>query len=555
MNVLRGVLAGVVIGGAVSACGETFTSQVNTPEGSGGKGASGGRGGNGATGGVPLGTGASPEGPDAGGPGSGGRGGGGRSQGGGASTSGGAEGTSCRSLEFESETSVEGDPTDTVTWFDAQCTERSASLARKGGGYVRQARYELDGKTRTMTGTGANGHKGWGYTVNHFEDTATSGQDADGSFEAVFVGAHHLIYRYRFAPNIANHEVPVTQEWFIATGRSHPVLATTFDVSDIEPGALVADNRTPYGDLAWNGDDNADSTVVSGVAWGDRYKFTTTSEPLTMNSSWDYQTPNIVPYVLAWETSSNAEMGAVQTQTQEQHDAGGYWFYSNWGKTSDNQTRIDGQAGVMTASWNWTYQINQYELCIDDPGCLDATTGSHRLAWGANYGAVGGVDGTGMYNAYGDERLVEGHPYLSHSVFMVLGPHEGAPTYEQVLEIERVQGARWTATKGQVVTRLPGGVGRSDEVTLEPPGYDARYSTWTFEVDSDETADVSLEGEGLDHPVLVFVGRSTLPSQLQLGDRVLQEGVDFFASLDEAGRRLFVTLNTTLSGSSRLLLD
>src|SRR3989442_83513 len=89
-----------------------------------------------------------------------------------------------------------------------------------------------------------------------------------------------------------------------ATITSH--VATTFDLTGIRPGGVVADTRTPYGDLAWDGDENRATTVVDGVGWGDRYKFITTSAPLTMNSKWDYAHANTVPYVLEWTTKTDA---------------------------------------------------------------------------------------------------------------------------------------------------------------------------------------------------------------------------------------------------------
>jgi hypothetical protein len=549
---------GVAFASFSLACGERFT--VPLMPGSGGRAESG----TGGLGGSLDGNGGSRDGSggrnSSGGTGaSGGRsgsdGGSPGATGGGPSATGGAPAEGCLPAEFEENAGIANSSTDQVRWFDAACKPRSAALARVGGGYLRQASYEAKGKPRVMTGTGAAGHPGFGYIVNHYGDTATVGSDLPGDFSAVFVGKHHIIYRYQSKPNIAGQDVPVTQEWFFATGRSHPVLATTYDMTDLVAGSLVADIRTPYGDIAWNGDDNASSTVVSGVAWGDRYKFTTTSEPLTMNSSWDYTEPNQIPYVLEWETKTDTEMGVVQTQSQLQHDAGGYWFYPNWGKTSENQTRVDGQAGVMTATWNWTYQLNQYELCIDDPSCLDAPTGSHRVAWGANYGALGGTDDSGNYSAYGDDKFISGYPYQSYSVFVVLGPHSVGSTYEQVLEVERVQETTLLTEVGTVVSQLPGGAGRTDEVPLDPPGYDPRYSTWNVQVDGDGRAEVTVQGAGLSSPVFVFHGRTSLPTKVSLNGGELGPDTGYFASLDTQGKRLWLTVNQVVSSSAKLILE
>lgn len=472
----------------------------------------------------------------------------------GAGTVAGGASSACAALSVTEQVSVADVDCDRVTWRDAQCRPRTAAMVRVGGGYVRQVSYALKSGTRTITGTDAAGHKGWGFTMSHFDATWTSGQDAPGKFRVLFAGAHHAIYEYQSAPVIKGQPVPVTQHWFFATGRDHPVLATTYDLSGIAPGSLLADLRTPYGDLAWDGDENAQKTVVSGVAWGDRYRFTTTSTPLTMNSDWDYSKPNTVPFVSEWALASDAEMGAVQTQTQLQHDAGGYWFYTGWGKTSADGVTTMGQIGKMTPTWNWTYQLNQYELCQDDPACLEHTTGSHRLAWGANYGALGGKDASGMYDAYGGDKLVSGYPYQSYSVFLVLGPHSAAPTLAQVAEIEAVQRSKLTASVGKVPTSLAGGVGRTDPVKLEPPGWDARYAIWS--VASDETGELKLEIDtpGLTHPVFAISGRHVAPSQIKLDGALLVADRDYLLSFDPAGDRLWLTLLPGLSGKQRLEL-
>jgi hypothetical protein len=398
-----------------------------------------------------------------------------------------------------------------------------------------------------------NGWEGWGYTANHFEQTASSSQDvAGGTFAPEWVGRHHAIYAYRFTQAIAGRNVPVTIHWMFATGRDHPIYAITYDVSGSPAGSVVADTRSPYGDIFWDGA-TTHSTVIAGVGWGDRYKFVTTEAPLTMDSAWDYTKPNQVPYVLVWATRPDAEMGAVQTQTYLQHDGGGYWHYRNWGKTSGNQVRADGQIGRMPPTWNWTYQICQYELCIEDPSCLNRTTGSHRLAWGTNYGAIGG-DNAPTYAAYGDDRQVVGHPYQSYSVYMVLGKHTAAPVFAQVADVEAAQGTRITATQGSVDAEGPGGVGRTDRVRLAPAGYDARYATWRATAASDVLELQVTVGSGtLQHPVLVVSGYSKQdPPALTLDGRTAVADVDYFLSLDAASKQVWITFHGGWTGTLRI---
>lgn len=471
-------------------------------------------------------------------------------------TSGGVLADPCPALVLETEQFIAGASSDEVRWRDAECKPRSAALVRVGGGYVRRVTYDFGGSPRVITGTGAAGHRGWGYTVNHYGQTATIGQDLPGRFGAVFIGKHHTIYEYESTPRIAGHDVPVTQHWFFATGRTNPVLATTYDMTDIPAGALVADIRTPYGDLAWDGDGS--DAVISGVGWGDRRKFRTTSAPLTANSSWDYTELNTVPYVHAWATETDAEMGAVQTETYAQHDAGGYWFYDNWGKTSDNQSWADGQSTVMTPDWNWTYQINQYELCFYDPSCLDMPTRSHRLAWGTNYGALGGLSdaGTGradQYVTYGDQDLAVGHPYQSYSVFMVLGQFSKTPTEAQVSEVEAIQQTTLEPSVGELVTELPGGVGRTDSVPLTLPGFDPRYATFNLRA-TGGLVELSIDTELLENPVFVVQGIEQ-PSVVTLNGQSLAEDAGYFASPDPDRGQVWLTIRAALRGTNTLIIE
>ena len=238
-------------------------------------------------------------------------------------------------------------------------------------------------------------------------------------------------------------------QWFFATGRDHPIYAITFDLTGVADGAVLADSRVPYGDVQWDG---GGGTPVSGVGWGDRYRFESLDSPISMASGWTYETPNRIPYSMMWTTAPDAEMGLVQTETWEQHDAGGFWFYSAWGARDDD--------GPMPESWNWAYQLNQYELPF--PGG-DA---SKRLAWGMNYGAVGQSE----YPRHGDDGTASGWPFQSYSVAVVLGTHSSAPVAAQARDIESLVDARITASVGRVRDRGPGGVGRDDEVMRAVPG-------------------------------------------------------------------------------------
>jgi hypothetical protein len=454
----------------------------------------------------------------------------------------------CPALALKENTMVAGYATDQFVWRDAQCNERQSAMVRAGGGYVRQFVYDVDGKPRVVTGTGANGHTGWGYTVNHFGGGASVGKDGGGTFKPMFVGKHHALYQYNSTPNIAGKSVPAILQWFFATGRDNPVLAITYDMTKFTAGSIGADTRTPYGDMGWDGDENAKSTVVDGVGWGDHYKFVTTTAPLTNDSKWDYSQKNTVPYAFEWTSAhSDAEMGAVQTQTYLQHDAGSAWFYRNWGKTSDNQAMpLDmGVIGIMPVNWNWPYQLDQYELTT-------GTTGSHRIAWGTNYGALGGDDASGKYKPMGSESpSLVGYPYQSYSVFMVLGKHTDQTIVKQVTEIETVQKTHLTATTGTVPTMGSGGATRTDMVKLDPPGYDHRYSVWTVAAANNQVKlHVALDSGGLKDPVLVVTGFTGSAAPGVKVDGAMQtDDVDYLMSLDPMSQQVWITFRPGWTGA------
>ncbi len=454
----------------------------------------------------------------------------------------------CDELSHAPAQSVSGFAADEYVWFDAACRRRSAALVKndrmdpagKWGGYARRFTYEisdgdLEGVARSCESSHPD-HPGFGYAVNHLASGGSvSSRKNRGTYEVLLAGRHHALHAYRWTYAIGGQTLGVTVHWLFATGRSHPVWSVTFDTSRAADGAVNADSRAPYGDIDWDGGAKAE---VSGVGWGDRYKLTSLASPLTMASGWDYTAPNTVPYVLSWASGPDAEMGLVQTQTFSQHDAGGYGFYTSWGKRDAD--------GPMPPDSQWPYQVNQYELPF--------TTRSKRLAWGTNYGAVG----KSRYDVFGQDGKAAGYPYQSYAVHVVLDRHSRAPVAEQVAEVEAVQGTRLSAAVGGVVAEGPAGVERDDSTTYSPAGYDHVYGVWTLAA-ADGRLDASFDvtAGALRSPVFAITQwtSSSPPARVRLGDRELVADVDYYATVDTARGRLWLTLSGTYAGPSRLRLD
>jgi hypothetical protein len=452
----------------------------------------------------------------------------------------------CAPLAVSAGVTVEGSKADTFAWSDADCRPRTASLFRNDttdafgerGGYLRAISYEVAGKRRDIKGTGANGWQGFGYIINHYASTASETQHIGGTTTTVLAGRHHAIheFKWRISPG---GSVDVTAHWFFATGRSHPLFSITYDATPAGPDVVAADTRAPYGDLAWDDGVGGD---VSGIGWGDAYRFTTTgSGPVTPHSPWDYSKTNVVPHAFEWSNATDAEMGLVATLPFATHvgggDYGGGTIMGSWGKSgSDLLTDV--------ADWDWPFQLNQWELPFE--------TTSHRLAWGTTYGAVG----QRSYDSFG--KTLSGYPYQSYAVFVVLGTHATSAVEAQIAEVDAEAHVVVTATRGTVATDGVAGVGRTDRVTFSPVGFDPVYAAWAVDAASNAaTIQIDAGAGSLRAPVLEIrnYDATTPPSTVTLDAHALVADTDYFATVDAPSHRLWLTVNSTLTGRSELAVE
>ena len=215
---------------------------------------------------------------------------------------------SCAGLTIDAGVDVGGYHSDRYTWHDARCEPRSAALVHNDvrdpsghfGGLARELTYRVGDDVRTCTGS-LDDHPGFGEVVNHFADAASVSSSFAGTYRTLLAGPHHALHEYRWRYPIDGHDVTVIVQWFFATGRDHPIYAITFDLTGVVDGAVLADSRAPYGDVQWDG---GGGTPVSGVGWGDRYRFESLDSPISIASGWTYETPNRIPYSMMWTTAA-----------------------------------------------------------------------------------------------------------------------------------------------------------------------------------------------------------------------------------------------------------
>jgi hypothetical protein len=253
-----------------------------------------------------------------------------------------------------------------------------------------------------------------------------------------------------------------------------------------------------------------------------------------MKSPWSYDEKNTVPYTQMWSLSTDSEMGLVQTQTWQQQDAGGYWLYRAWGRKSD---------GPMPENWNWTYQLNQYQLKSDPT--------SKRLAWGTNYGAVGQTE----YDAYGDDKKLSGYPYQSYSVYVVLGKHSTSAVEQQVQQVESAQSVIISGKNVEPKISGPAGVDRPDNVDFQPQGWNHIYGVWDLEQSASGPFmfDFKINQGNLKNPIFrIALKNGETLDRISLDGKTLLEDKDYLLSVDRPSSALWLTIVGDFSGSTRL---
>jgi hypothetical protein len=467
-----------------------------------------------------------------------------------------------------------------ITWKDANNLQRNAILVDQraaGAGYLRQFTYKVAGIDRVCRGTGANGHQGDGYTQNH---TVYGGDNSShstaGTTSIPLNGAHHSIVdfympSYYINPSgtgASNGTVPTRIQWFFATGRDYPIFSITQDARGIAAGNLGADCRSPYGDMHYDGTTNYSSPytgdLIGGASWGDTHKWVTLangtlneSTQATTTSGWRYDELNTIPYAMQWTKNINAEQGRVLTQPITVKDMGQNSFPA--------LANVQTPAGPMIADGQWCYQILNY-------GIIDAGGGvTKRLTWGTNWGYPGGFDEWGAstsktdFTKHSNGARTDGM-LLAFSLFDVFGTHTGGykngATGKMVKQMENMAQATLTASTGTVVTSGPAGVGLAsnvaNNVTYMPAGYNHVYATWEVNAAGNQAVVTltPMAGAPIENPVFVINNFTAASfSNVCINSTTAIANTDYFATIDIANSKAWVTLNRTISTPTILKIN
>lgn len=488
-------------------------------------------------------------------------------------------------LIIERDQTVNGMLSDRFTWRDRNNQPRVAVLAHntgqagpngQRGGELWEFRYETAGGTRIVRAS-QQFAGGFGYVVSHRNEgtTGIGGDDSplghgfSGQMTRVFEGRHHAILRFtqnyprhsrtNAVPPNTQYQVPVTIEWVIANGRDNPLWAMTWDLSAVPANALDDDSRAPYGEMLFDGSATMGGhSVIAGVGWGDRFKFASTTAPVTFNSDWTWNVANTVPYVKLWTTNVDATMGTVQSQTIVQQDAGGYFGTNRWNSTSASglACTVFGNNYGMPCDFNWPYQSINYSLFAAN------STNNTRLAWGANFGWLGqqsyATHGSTFWGGPLANTFASGYPRKSFSTYVVLGLHSTDPVGAQVNEVEAVQTTAVNAALGSVATSGPAGVNRIDTVSFAPAGWNHVRGAWAFNAAGNALdANFVVNGGALNQPLIILSNYTAagFPSAVRLNGVSLALDDGYLPSIRAGSNELWITLNRTLAAGQTHRLE
>jgi hypothetical protein len=439
------------------------------------------------------------------------------------------------------------------TWTDADGSLRSIAFPQgNSGGEAKQFTYfHPDGSQRVLQGA-SWAFEGFGWVMTHRGTPSQGSNNRNAASTQVFPttgSAHHVFREFNTTLTLGcTNGDPCTAvkvQWFMATGKSHPIYAITFTGG---PPGTPLDSRSPYGYLLYDQKSGVNDRPLGGVVWGDKYRFATTNSPVTSTTGWTYDQANQIPFSYTYVTTTDSELGLVDTLHYTRTPSG-YGVGSGNLQLCQNRTSGTAPSCPRLSGWQlptdyiWPYQMNAYELPY--------TSGVGKTSWGTAQ-AIGSTTTTNW-----DGGTVATAP-LSYSTVIVLGAHSTGSTDDEVANQEANHAATLSVTPacstncGSVITQGPLGVGRADQ-TYQKAGYDPVYSTWRVQTTSGK-ADVTIASPGktLDHPIFRFNGASATAA-IRLDGTLMTADSNYFASLING--ELWVTINADLTGSHRITVQ
>ena len=475
-----------------------------------------------------------------------------------------------------------GNACDTVTWLDANGQSRTVWIKSSSpGAYI--TRYTYYAGATLVDARVRENYPPWGFLVltNHWmPDTTgnfvTSCNASDLTVPLTrsipFQGAHHLIWRGTFRMRMNPTATGPFADWYndvdylFQDGRNDFVFTCAYDSSDMPQASLRSDIRGPYGDFDFDGNGSANE-AISGLGWGTKFKFRTTSAPLSASSSWDYSQTNNIPYVWQWKDAGagDREFGLVQNQPYKDQGAG--CEYHTGSMIAQPPSTGAGLPDGSNYFLGLPYQMNSYGSSAIYVG--------ERFTWGSVYHNAWGLfnNGKGVFEEGHGEALGSllygtaqngfmQYPVNAWSHNVLIDRYSDSGLTNLVADTDRAYGCTLTASVGSVIVSGPRGpgsyvapaTGSMPTVTYSRPGLDFVYRAWTLQASAGAvTASLAVPAGGLDRPTFIFKGVSAVPCLFQLDGVAQMNGTDYFGSLDVGQSLYYVTFNKAFAAGTRNL--
>ncbi len=479
--------------------------------------------------------------------------------------------------------------TSRLTWLDAARRERSLVL----GSYLYQYDFSVDDNQQVISRSAnddAHGHPGFGYVVSHNSQNGNSPlgkANAPSSVNTtIFSGGQHAIHRVEFLYD-RNKEgggqglkIPVVIDWFVASGRDHPVWSVTYKLGEIaNPNGVNLNNyrmdtRAPYGSMNFDGAaTRAAGDAVGGVAWGDAdYAFSTSGNGLSLNSAWTYNQANRVNFTRTWTKNTNAEFGIVQTRAGDRElSYGDRVVGRERGTTSANNYLLKGDCTGLSDARNysmpciggWPYQLMNYDWAGAKP--VGEETGTKLIAWGSPYGYLG----ASSFSLFDYSGTSDGRGDRSYATFIVTGPkcrfddadvcNQPGDVARTLAQVEALADARIVdVTEGALVQEAPKGPGAQSNKPLIA-GYNDSYAAFYLRASDNQVAFtfVPAANKPVDRPIFVIQNYTGSIPQVLAGGAPLEINLqagesDAFVSYRASTKELWVTLNRVVDAALEL---
>lgn len=359
------------------------------------------------------------------------------------------------------------------TWTDSKGLKRSVSLKKEGsgnpghGGYAVRTTFQQvsGGVTTTVTANASGPNEGFGYFVSHERYRKFSDGDSQTIAGKIFgkddspLGSNFSVRTsliattptkgvIRFGQSYPRYgtvaaagyndetgedspplgksaslyklyTLPLAILWYFQDGKDYPRILVQVNLAGLPgPDRVSFDLRAPYGKL----DFDAGNNPIQSVFWGDRFRFATTTTPLTRNAKWVWNQTNPGARYTALVAGAN-EMGLVEPTPFARSQINDGYAVAR-GKTS---ATYNGGRGCTDADnrqqlpcdYEWPYQSAQYELPTND---RTAPTTSEKMAWGST-----NLYGMSLTSTYDGTTSVPfaGFPTakpLTYTVCLVFGP-------------------------------------------------------------------------------------------------------------------------------------